>query len=100
MGFAMIPAFPFSRSRALALPFLAALGLLGAACNPVDIDEGLVGLTERCVNQESCAPGFSCEPGGRCVVKAGEACREGFEYQLCEKTEGVCAGVRRTCENG
>jgi hypothetical protein len=98
MGFPMNPALPPALARSLSL---IALLLLGVSCNPVDPDEGLVGLTTRCVHQDSCAPGFECEAGrGVCVRRAGELCREGFENQRCERTEGVCGQARRACVNG
>ncbi len=96
MGFSMNSVICSLPLRSLAV---LSLLLLGVGCNPVDPLEGLDGLTVRCVNQEACAPGFVCDEG-RCVVRAGEACREGFDVERCAMRHGVCATARRACVNG
>ncbi len=90
------PAFPLPSS---AVPVLLAACLLLPACSPVDPDEALRGLTDRCVNASSCAPGFVCDLG-HCAVPVGSACREGFRSQSCELTRGVCADTQRPCARG
>ena len=96
MGFPMNSAL--LTSRITLLPVLALLWF-GVGCNPVDPNEALLGLSDRCRTDESCAPGFACE-NLRCVVRGGEACRDGFEFESCDKKKGVCAGVRRACVGG
>jgi hypothetical protein len=74
--------------------------LLGA-CNPVDVDEALADLTDRCTNDASCAPGydFICDHG-YCAVPRNRACREGFRSESCDLRLGVCAGTQRACVGG
>ena len=84
--------------------FVRAL-LLGAAllaaCNPVDPREELSSLSDTCIPLGQCADGFVCL-GTTCYLRAGETCAEGdgFKWQPCALTLGVCATAQRVCENG
>jgi hypothetical protein len=108
MDFPMNPALSSAPAPRLSL---LALLLLAVSCSPVDPEEALLGLSDRCRTDESCAPGFVCE-NLRCVGGPGQACREGFDSALCpnQKTldgrfillarHGVCEGARLACVNG
>lgn len=96
MGFSMNPGLTVA--PVYRLTFLGLL-LLAVGCNPVDPEEGLRGLTDRCTGDESCAPGFICDER-QCVVPAGSPCKEGFAFERCGMSVGVCADARRACRDG
>jgi hypothetical protein len=70
-----------------------------AACNPVDPEEELVNVSQRCIAEGQCAPGFSCL-GGLCYLEGGQPCNDAFSPEPCERTEGVCAAAVRACVEG
>jgi hypothetical protein len=80
----------------LLLPLLLA-GL--AACNPVNPEEELVNVSQRCIPEGQCAPGFRCLDR-TCYLAGGQACNDAFTPEPCELTEGVCAGATRACVDG
>jgi hypothetical protein len=70
-----------------------------AACNPVEPEEELVNVSQRCIPEGQCAPGFRCIDR-QCYLVGGQPCNDAFTPAPCDRTEGVCAQAVRACVDG